>query len=274
MLAAKEYARRTGYAQGFNPAFNTASIQGYQQSLGPAYKNSFDQTVATYSTNPIIENVRVELKNQAGQTTFSILDSIYPTVLEATNVGKVPGLVSVTLSGQSITSLPTGSDRKSVEVPGLTRVTQAAKLDTPAQLGQSAPANQTTSVTLRIQVGSSVTSQTHTITVSWAQTIVQGARETNSSREAAIAQYIAAQLAQEWKRSDGLFQGDVFAKNPLSTLAGQYVQIVMALPVAEQQKLAKYNSSITAGYGRKPFLASGKWKSVEALFKQIGYKMP
>jgi len=46
------------------------------------------------------------------------------------------------------------------------------------------------------------------------------------------------------------------------------------LPAAEQAKLKKYNSALTAGYGKKPFLINGKWKSVEALFKKIGYKMP
>lgn len=273
VLALKEYARRLGYAHGYNNSFTQASRQGYAESVGPAYKNSFDQTVNQYMSNAIIENVRVELKNQAGQSTFAVFDSIFPTVLEATNFGKVAGKVSVTITGPSIAGLQ-ATGETTMDVPGLTRVATPTKLESPAQVIQSAAANQATSVNLRIQVGNYAVSQTQNITISWAQTIRQMSLESNSSREAAYAQYLASQLAQEWKRSDGVFQGDVYAKKPLETLAGQYVQAVKALSAAEQQKLAKYASSLTAGYGKKPFLAGGKWKSVEALFKQIGYKMP
>ncbi len=119
--AAKEYARRMGYAHGFNPAFNSASIAGYRQNIGPAFKGSFDNTVAYYSSHPVIENVQVAVKNLAGQTSVAVLDSIYPTIIEATNFGKEAGNVEATLSGPGLAQLPAEVPLM-VNVPGLTRV--------------------------------------------------------------------------------------------------------------------------------------------------------
>tara|TARA_B110001454_G_scaffold219194_1_gene251266 strand:+ start:19566 stop:21752 length:2187 start_codon:yes stop_codon:yes gene_type:complete len=270
--ALRAYAQKLGHARGYGQSYTQASRQGYQQTLGAAYQDSFAQTVAYYTNNPVIENVRVQVQNQSGLTTVSVLDSIYPNVLEATNLGKAPGIVHVTLSGAGIAALPAGST-VGMDVPGLTRVTTAKLLNTPAQIAQNVKPNKAVTVNISIRAGGQTYSQSQQIMVSWSQTVKQAAVDANVSREAALAQYIAAQLAQEWK-DNGLFDGNPYAKKPLETLAGQYVQLVQSLPAAEQAKLKKYNSALTAGYGKKPFLFSGKWKSVEGLFKQIGYKMP
>lgn len=270
--ALKAYAQKLGHARGYAVSFTDASRKGYQQTIGAAYQSAFDQTVAYYTNNPVIENVRVQVQNQAGSTTVSVLDSIYPNVLEATNLGKAPGIVQVTLSGPGTAALPVGSTT-GMDVPGLSRVTTAKLLNTPAQIAQTAQPNKPLTVTITIKAGGQVYNQTQNVIVSWNQTVKQTAVETNASREAVLAQYLAAQLAKEWK-DNGLFDGNVFEKKPLETLVGQYVQLVQTLPAAEQAKLKKYNSALTAGYGKKPFLINGKWKSVEALFKKIGYKMP
>jgi hypothetical protein len=270
--ALKAYAQKLGRARGYSTSYSVASRNGFQQTVGAAFKNSFDQTVNHYTNNAVIENVRVQLKNQTGLTSVSVLDSVYPVVLEAVNLGKVAGDVQVTLTGNGLSPLPAGSTL-SVNVPGLTRVNIPQLLNSPAQVSQNVKANQPLNVNIRIQAGQQVYTQSQQVIVSWTQTVKQLAIEPNPSREAILAQFVAGQLAKEWK-DNGVFDGNPYEKKPLETLAGQYVQLVLSLNPTEQAKLKKYNSSLTAGFGKKPFLFSGKWKSVEALFKQIGYKMP
>lgn len=270
--ALKAYAQKLGYARGFTASYRQASRQGYAQTVSMAYQNAFLQTINYYSQNPVIENVRVHIQNQAGLNTVSVLDSLYPNVLEATNLGQAAGVVNVTLSGSGLTTLPAGST-VTMDVPGLTHVTTPKLLNTPAQVTLAAKPNKALSVNVNIKAGGQIYNQTQQVIVSWSQTVKQTAVETDLSREALLAKYLAAQLTQEWK-DNGLFDGNPYDKKPLETLAGQYVQLVKSLSTVEQQKLKKYNSSLTAGYGKKPFLFSGKWKAVDSLFKQIGYKMP
>lgn len=270
--AIKAYAQKLGRARGYGVSYQSASRQGFQKTVGAAYKSSFDQTVIHYTNNAIIENVRVQLKNQSGQSSYAILDSMFPTVLEATNFGRVAGNVEVTLSGAGLSPIA-ASGATSVAVPGLTRMATAKMLGTPAQVAQSAKPNQLLTVNIQVKAGNYVINQSQQVTISWNQTVKQLSVESNASREAIMAQYVASQLALEWKEF-GMFDGNPYEKKPLETLAGQYVQMIQSLPAAEQQKLKKYNSSFTAGYGKKPWVFSGKWKSVESLFKQIGYKMP
>lgn len=270
--ALKAYAQKLGHARGYAVSYIEASRKGYQQTVGVAYQSSFSQTISYYTNNPVIENVRVQIQNQAGSTTVSVLDSIYPNILEATNLGKAPGVVQVTLSGQGIAALPSGATT-GMDIPGLTRLTTAKLLNTPAQIAHTAAPNKTLTVMVTIKAGGQLYTQTQQVLVSWAQTIKQTAIDSNASREAVLAQYLAAQLAKEWK-DNGLFDGNVFERNPLQTLVGQYVQVVQTLPASEQAKLKKYSSALTAGYGKKPFLINSKWKSVQALFRKIGYKMP
>ncbi|MBL7546075.1 MAG: hypothetical protein JNL11_19805 [Bdellovibrionaceae bacterium] len=276
-LALQEIARRAGYEAGFNPTFNRKSIEGYQNAIGAAYKQQFDATVSHYTGHAVIEGVRFAVRNQAGQATVSILDSVLPTFLEATNFGKVDGTVTATLSGTGLSPLPS-SDDNVIVIPGLSKVSKPKVLASPAQISASVKPNSEVTVNVQIRAGSASYSSSQQVTVAWALTIKQAAIDTQAARSSILKQYVVKHLLAEWENETKVLDlVNDYQKNPLNTLLGQFVNAVKSLSAAEQQNLASIAPSLAAGIGKRPGAFSknkGKWDSAKDLLEQIGYKLP
>lgn len=275
--ALRSYAGELGFARGHQQSFLSASQRGFQETFSPSYRASFDDTVRFHQSHAVLENIKIILKNQNGQSSAGILDSLYPTVTDVVNLGLIKGQVRVSLNGPGLNSLnlPTPINDQSMEIDGLARFQGETVLNSPSIVNTTNKANQPMTVQVKIYTGENSQAQTQnqSVLISWTQTLKQLSIEPNSNKEAMLIDYAIASLAAEWK-SFGIFDGNPYEKTPSETLAGQYVQFVSSLPSANQQKFAVYAQKITAVYGRKPFLFSGKWKAVETLYRQIGYRMP
>lgn len=270
--AIQAYAYDVGYKQGYIVNYTPRSIQGYQSSLGPAYFQSFNETVSYYSTNPVLESVSLSLVNQEGKNTFAIIDNVLVVLHSAVNYGKVSGKIKVQIQPNEALSISPNTFVE-IEIPALTKITSAKNLGVVAAVSTNAKSEQQNQVVLKTNIGD----KNVTLYTSWSQSIQQVAKDT-PQRQQILVQYFSVQLGKEMQDMKSVFKKNKYKHEPENTLAGKFANTYRAMNPQERQALNQYQSVILAKIGKRPgfciFCGKDEWDSAQDIFKSIGWSLP
>lgn len=270
--AIKAYAYDVGYKQGYSANYTERSMQGYQNTVGPAYFQSFNNTVTYYSQNPVIENVQLSLSNQEGKNTFAAIDNAYVILSSAVNYGKVAGKIRVQLFANSLLS-PTANNLIEMELPGLTRITKVQNLGAIGNVSTEVKPDGQEEILLKTNLGD----MRVTLSTPWKQNVQQIAKDT-PQRQQIIAQYLSNHLGKEMQAMKSVFKKNKYKSEPENTLAGKFVEAYKVLSPNEKQALNPYQSTIVSKIGKRPsfciFCGKDEWDSAQDIFKEINWSLP
>lgn len=272
--AIQAYAYDVGYQNGYIENYIPRNIQGYRHSVGPAYVKSFNETVNYYSNNPVISEVQLDIVNQDGKKSFSVIDNIIPVLSRVVNAGKVAGKLIVRIQQNNAINNAVNNTLE-IEIPALTRFTSSQALGVVSQVSTSVKPEDQIDLVLTTNAGN----KSVRMTMSWHQTVKQITKDI-PQRQQILSQYLSQHLGKEMKDMRSVFKKNKYKHEPENTFAGKLVSTYQTLNPQEQQLLNQFQTSIVSGIGKRPrdFICIGcgkdEWDAAQNIFKQIGWSLP
>lgn len=270
--AIQAYAYDVGYKQGYSANYTARSIEGYQSSVGPAYFQSFNDTVNYYSQNSVIEDVQLLLVNQDGKNTFAVTDSAYVILTSAVNYGKMGGKIRIQLPSNTLLS-PVANSILEVELPGLSKTDKSQNLGVIGNVSTEVKADEQENVTLKTNLGNKLV----VLSSPWKQNVQQLAKNAPAKQQI-LAQYISTNLGKEMVAMKSVFKKNKYKSEPENTLAGKFVETYRVLSLTEQQAINPYQTTIVSKIGKRPgfciFCGKDEWDSAQDIFKTINWSLP
>jgi hypothetical protein len=252
-----EIAARRAYDKGCNAAYaeryTPASVNGFRTTYEGSYRSSFQSTVSTYRSKPVVTIDGIRLVDGNGNGVFELGENVGIVVGNVTNLGRVAARnLPIQMSGDGLQTL---ASRETVTIEPSTSVAVNQVAPNLAQIRMDVIADRNNSVS--VAIGGHT--QQLSYMVSWKGSI-QALATVSPSNAASLKQFVLKNIQDEYTATEKAKNNIYSEKGKLKTTSKlrDLVEFYESLPSEQRENIRSMGPTIVK---MQETAAHGKWST-------------